>query len=177
MTSMNKPLRMGRSSQVINCLLAFCLLTGTAGFGAPMWGLDLAFKHKIIGRASVECDAIRGPGKGGLRDGYEVRVLSGDVTVYRLFDNDWAGMDGRFWVFESPTGDNAQYRQDYGVCTEWNALTHPVTCTLHKDTIIIVGRGQSVSCEKRPFFIRPSEALQVFIPKPKDSCRFGWALN
>ena len=153
---------------------AIMLLGGNAAFAR---GLDLSFTYKYLGPASFEPDAIKRPEEGGLRDGHYVTVLSDDVTVYRLFDNEDAGMLGRFWVFEPPTGDNAQYRRDYGVCADWNALTHPVTCRLLKGTTIIVGPGQSVSCKKPPRFIPASEALQVFIPNPKKSCKIGWALN
>ncbi|WP_146155711.1 hypothetical protein [Enhygromyxa salina] len=137
-------------------------------------------KVEIVDQASPEAeaaglsDAVKAAGLGGLSEGLVVR-LEQDMSVYRL----WSGPDrlygentnrlGSWWAFDAPSGTEAQYRVDYGVCEGWNDLTWAVGCTLAAGAVVIIGPGQSVSaeaCENPGESYTVSDHWQVYIAEP-----------
>lgn len=132
-----------------------------APVAAPAAGL--ALPAALVGKAEVLAPtdpayaradttaAVKPEGDGGLTEGLVVK-LTADVPVYRM----WSGptkKDGRgntnrigqWWAYDAPSGSVSDYRHNYEVCTSWNDLTWMASCTLKKDSVVVIGPGQSVS--------------------------------
>ena len=94
--------------------------------------------------------ALGEPGKGGLCQG-QVYISTGikTVTLYRAWNSTNPGsMYGKWWAFSRPSGEVAQYREDFEICYQWSPLDKLVTCELKAGTKVVVGNGQSAYCSE-----------------------------
>lgn len=112
------------------------------------------------------------PGKGSLCEG-KVFVAQGPVTVYRVFSASWkasklAGPTGAFWTLERPTGTAANYRATYEICKEWNDLDMLNECKIELGAKVVLGPGQSATCDKSDASYPRSAANQVVLVKKAD---------
>jgi hypothetical protein len=116
--------------------------------------------------------SIGEPGKGSLCAG-EVFIAKGPVTVYRLFSASWkdsklAGPKGAFWTLDRPGGTAATYRNVYEICKEWNDLDMINECTIEAGARVVLGPGQSATCDKSDTSYPRSAANQVVLVKKAD---------
>ncbi len=116
--------------------------------------------------------SIGAPGKGSLCEG-QVFVAKDPVTVYRVFSASWktsklAGPTGAYWTLEKPSGTAAQYRTTYEICQEWNDLDMLNECKIEKGAKVILGPGQSATCEKSGGSFPGNAANQLVIVKKAD---------
>ena len=116
--------------------------------------------------------SIGAPGKGSLCEG-QVFVAKEPVTVYRVFSASWktsklAGPSGAYWTLEKPSGTAAQYRTTYEICQEWNDLDMLNECKIEKGAKVILGPGQSATCEKSGGSFPGNAANQLVIVKKAD---------
>ncbi|MFM2059041.1 MAG: hypothetical protein RLY71_3426 [Pseudomonadota bacterium] len=105
-------------------------------------------ENKYIERIFAQMPQIvRKPGEGGLVSATWIKVEQ-DIRVYRMWNGPPArNRIGNWWTYERPRGTVHQYRRDYDICTQWNALRAVATCTLKAGAFAVVGPGQSVSAE------------------------------
>jgi hypothetical protein len=114
--------------------------------------------------------AVKEPGAGGLSDAIVLRTLE-NITIYRV----WNGPEGAYrddfkttnrlgfwWSPEHPQGSKAAYRQQYGVCPQYNELEWVTSCTLHAGSLIAVGPTQSVNCKDGPE-LPATSSLQIYV--------------
>jgi len=102
------------------------------------------------------------PGRGGLCIG-EVFVVGKPLTVYRVWGRSKTNSDkGRWWSLEPPKGNLASWQALNDVCPEWNPADVVSKCELEKDTIVVLGTGQSATCNNGTF--PPSPVNQLYIP-------------
>jgi hypothetical protein len=116
--------------------------------------------------------SIGEPGKGSLCAG-QVFVAQGPVTVYRLFSASWkdsklAGPKGAFWTLDKPSGTAASYRNVYEICKEWNDLDMINECTIEVGARVVLGPGQSATCDKSDTSSPRSAANQLVLVKKAD---------
>lgn len=116
--------------------------------------------------------SIGAPGKGSLCEG-KVFTAKEPVTVYRVFSASWktsklAGPTGAYWTLEKPSGTAAQYRTTYEICQEWNDLDMLNECKIEKGAKVILGPGQSATCEKSGGSFPGNAANQVVLVKKAD---------
>jgi hypothetical protein len=116
--------------------------------------------------------SIGAPGKGSLCEG-QVFVAKEPVTVYRVFSASWktsklAGPTGAYWTLEKPSGTSTQYRTTYEICQEWNDLDMLNECKVEKGAKVILGPGQSATCEKSGGSFPGNAANQVVLVKKAD---------
>lgn len=106
--------------------------------------------------------ALGDPGKGSLCTG-KVFEVTKPVTVYRVWNKAKAYTQlGRWWSFSTPKGPVSAYRAANAICPEWSDLDVVSECKLKPGVKIVVGPGQSATCEKGGF---PASATnQVFVP-------------
>jgi hypothetical protein len=112
------------------------------------------------------------PGKGSLCEG-KVFVAQGPVTVYRIFSASWkdskrAGPKGAFWTLDKPSGTAANYRNVYEICKEWNDLDMLNECTIEAGAKVVLGPGQSTTCDKSDTSYPRSAANQIVLVKKAD---------
>ena len=108
--------------------------------------------------------ALGKPGKGGLCQG-QVYISTGikTVTLYRAWNSTNPGsMYGNWWAFSRPSGEVAQYREDFEICYQWSPLDKLVTCELKAGTKVVVGNGQSAYCSEYLSY-GVSSSQQVYI--------------
>jgi hypothetical protein len=99
--------------------------------------------------------------KGGICAGKTFKVNQA-LLVYRLWDGQIAASQyGSWWALTRPSGSRDAYRQDYGICPNWNALNRLTACTVKPGTVIVIGSTQSVQCDDGSYGVSPSS--QVFI--------------
>lgn len=105
--------------------------------------------------------ALGEPEKGGLCKGqvYEVKEA---FTIYRAWNSTNPGSEkGKWWAFNRPEGNVAQYREDYEICYQWSPLDMMTTCTIEAGTQLVIGSGQSAFCSD--YLTYPtSTAQQIF---------------
>jgi hypothetical protein len=116
--------------------------------------------------------SIGAPGKGSLCEG-KVFVAQGPVTVYRAFSASYktsklAGPTGAFWTLDRPSGSSANYRNVYEICKEWNDLDMINECKIEVGARVVLGPGQSATCDKSDTSYPRSAANQVVIVKKAD---------
>ena len=116
--------------------------------------------------------SLGAPGKGSLCEG-KVFIAREPVTVYRVFSASWktsklAGPKGAFWTLERPSGTAAQYRATYEICQEWNDLDMLNECQIEKGAKVVLGPGQSATCEKSAGAFPGNAANQVVLVKKAD---------
>jgi hypothetical protein len=116
--------------------------------------------------------SVGAPGKGSLCEG-KVFVAQGPVTVYRIFSASWkdsklAGPKGAFWTLDRPTGTAASYRNVYEICKEWNDLDMINECKIEVGAKVVLGPGQSATCDKSDTSYPRSAANQVVLVKKAD---------
>ncbi len=116
----------------------------------------------VVDDDALLASAIGTTGQGKLCTGavFEARAR---VRVYRLYGGQ-ARDRGRWWSLERPTGDAASYRAANAICAAWNDLTTLNECELPIGAKVVVGPGQSVSCDEGCF--PPSATNQTFVPDP-----------
>lgn len=116
----------------------------------------------VVDDPALLASAIGATGEGKLCTGavFEARAR---VHVYRLYGGP-ARDRGRWWSLERPTGDAASYRAANAICASWNDLTTLNDCELPVRAKVVVGPGQSVSCDEGCF--PPSATNQTFVPDP-----------
>jgi len=99
--------------------------------------------------------ALGKPGKGSLLDFAVVR-LKEDMPMRRIYggsskkDGYWWTLSyaaGMFWAAGEDKISMCEMMQASGVCPEWNAATHLVTCMAKKGWAFVVGQGQSAKCQ------------------------------
>ncbi|GEM_PF-365541 len=54
---------------------------------------------------------------------------------------------GKWWAFNLPDGKIAQYRSDYEICYQFSPLDKLTQCTLKPNTKVVIGTGQSMTCD------------------------------
>ncbi|MEP7122475.1 MAG: hypothetical protein ABJE95_16255 [Byssovorax sp.] len=116
--------------------------------------------------------SIGAPGKGSLCAG-QVFVAQGPVTVYRVFSASYqtsklAGPAGAFWTLDKPSGTAANYRNVYEICKEWNDLDMLNECTIEVGAKVVLGPGQSATCDKSATSYPRSAANQIVLVKKAD---------
>jgi hypothetical protein len=116
--------------------------------------------------------SIGEPGKGALCEG-KVFIAQGPVTVYRAFSASYktsklAGPTGAFWTLDRPSGTAARYRNVYEICKEWNDLDMLNECTIEVGARVVLGPGQSATCDKSDTSYPRSAANQVVLVKKAD---------
>ena len=116
--------------------------------------------------------SIGEPGKGSLCAG-QVFVAQGPVTVYRIFSASWkdsklAGPRGAFWTLDKPTGTAATYRTVHEICKEWNDLDMLNECKIEVGARVVLGPGQSVTCDKSDTSYPRSATNQIVLVKKAD---------
>lgn len=116
--------------------------------------------------------SIGEPGKGSLCAG-RVFTAKGPVTVYRLFSASWkesrlAGPTGAYWTLDRPGGTAATYRSVYEICKEWNDLDMISECTIEAGARVVIGPGQSATCDESDTSYPRSAANQVVLVKKAD---------
>lgn len=119
--------------------------------------------------AALLASAIGAPGEGKLCSGAVFQVMA-TVHVYRLYGGPARDL-GRWWSFTRPMGDAPSYRSANAICASWNDLAQLNECELPLATSVVVGTGQSVSCDEGCF--GSSVVNQVFVPNPAvlQACR------
>jgi hypothetical protein len=106
--------------------------------------------------------ALGAPGKGSLCTGKVFQVVK-PVTVYRVWNKAKAYTQlGRWWSFSTPRGPADDYRRANDICPEWSALDVVSECKLKVGARVVVGPGQSATCEKGA--LPASATNQVFVP-------------
>lgn len=116
--------------------------------------------------------SVGAPGKGSLCEG-KLFVARGPVTVYRIFSASWkdsklAGPRGAFWTLDRPTGAAGSYRNVYQICKEWNDLDMLNECTIEVGARVVLGPGQSATCDKSDTSYPRSAANQIVLIKKAD---------
>jgi len=107
--------------------------------------------------------ALGAPGKGQLCAG-KVYTTVKPVTVYRVWNSAKAYTQlGSWWSLSRPGGPVDQYRADNAICPEWSDLNTVSECHLKVGAKVVVGPGQSASCDKGVTY-PPSATNQVFVP-------------
>ena len=101
-------------------------------------------------------------GQGKLCTGVVLKTVS-KVTVYRVWNSskDYS-LYGRWWSFKLPKGPREKYRKDNVICPSWSNLDRLSSCTIKVGTNIVIGPGQSATCEHMT--LPKSVVNQVFIP-------------
>lgn len=107
--------------------------------------------------------AVGQPGEGKLCTG-QVFEATAPVTVYRVWTaaKDWSQLGG-WWSFDEPVGPVEAYREANAICPEWSDLDRVSRCTVKVGARIVVGPGQSATCEGGLGYAA-SAVNQVFIP-------------
>jgi hypothetical protein len=107
-------------------------------------------------------DALGEPLKGKLCKAKVYQVDSA-VTVYRVWDkNKDYTIHGRWWSMTLPQGPKEEYRIKNDICPEWSKLNVMSSCTVLKDSKIVIGPDQSAQCKNS---VLPASAInQVYIP-------------
>ncbi|PMS17649.1 hypothetical protein C0Z18_19520 [Trinickia dabaoshanensis] len=108
---------------------------------------------------------VQPPGKGGLCMGQAYQVTQ-PLTVYRVWDSSkpW-GEFGKWWSFTPPAGPRDAYRVANEICPSWSALDRVTQCRLKVGSEIVIGTGQSATCDpKDNASYPPSAQIQVFVP-------------
>jgi len=101
-------------------------------------------------------------GKGMLCAG-RVYQATQPVTVYRVWDAAKGyTLHGGWWSFNKPQGPRDRYQVENDICPEWSALDRMSSCSIKVGAKIVVGPGQSATCEHDT--LPKSAANQVFIP-------------
>jgi len=101
-------------------------------------------------------------GKGMLCAG-KVYQATQPVTVYRVWDaTKTYTLYGGWWSFNQPQGPRDRYQVENDICPEWSALDRMSSCSIKVGAKIVVGPGQSATCEQST--LPKSAANQVFIP-------------
>lgn len=106
--------------------------------------------------------AIAKDGEGKLCMGAVYEVTE-PVTVYRV----WTAAKpytqiGGWWSFDAPQGPADAYRAANAICPEWSALDMVSRCTVKVGAHLVVGPGQSATCEGGVAYGQ-SPVNQVFI--------------
>jgi len=113
---------------------------------------------------------IGSPNKGMLCQGkvYESKA-NAQVTLYRAWNSTNPGSKlGKWWAFNQPAGEVAQYRSDFEICYQWSPLDKLVRCELKPGTKVVVGNGQSAECSA--YLTYPvSAAQQIYIEDAANS--------
>lgn len=100
-------------------------------------------------------------GKGQLCAGRVYEVTS-PIAVYRAWDSTKQYTAyGRWWSFDRPHGPREQYQKDNAICPEWSGLDRVSSCTVKQGTKIVVGVGQSATCQNGAY--EKSATNQVYI--------------
>lgn len=107
--------------------------------------------------------ALGKAGEGKLCSAKVFRVTA-DVVAYRVWDaGNPKSRTGRWWSLARPQGPVDEYRKANAVCKAWSALDRSVTCKLKVGAKVVVGPGQSVTCDDGVVF-PASPVNQVFVP-------------
>ena len=114
--------------------------------------------------------ALNDINKGGLCQG-KVYISKKDINIqiYRAWNStNLNSRLGKWWAFNLPNGEIAQYRKNYEICYQFSPLDKLTRCNLKANTKIVVGTGQSVMCDK--FLAYPtSETKQIYIENNVES--------
>lgn len=70
---------------------------------------------------------------------------------------------GRWWSFSMPSGKISAYREKYAICPEYSPLDMMVRCSLVEGSILVLGTGQSASCQAKSQY-PASPAIQIYLP-------------
>lgn len=102
-------------------------------------------------------------GGGGIFD-YEIVRTKEPVPMNRVYGGQ-ATECGYWWSLPYDTGtlpvSFAEYAKIVGVCPEWNAGTHIVSCMVPKGWAFVMGQGQSVFCPNGQTIYPPGSVFQV----------------
>ncbi|HCS12284.1 MAG: hypothetical protein COS82_11305 [Zetaproteobacteria bacterium CG06_land_8_20_14_3_00_59_53] len=157
-------------------LLAGCALH-TPQTGSALSGIDgIACVGQIntppAGLVAADDDAllksVLGSGGKGMLCAGRVYQATAPVTVYRVWDSSKSNsLYGGWWSFNRPQGPRDSYRTENDICAEWSALDRMSSCSIKPGAKIVVGPGQSATCEHG--ILPKSAANQVFIPNDSRS--------
>ncbi|WP_028864042.1 hypothetical protein [Psychromonas aquimarina] len=109
---------------------------------------SFADKFESIEDAQLLSEALGRPDKGKLCQGQVYASKKGiQITIYRAWNSTNPNSKfGKWWAFQKPSGEIAEYRADYEICYQWSPLDKLVNCTLKPGTKVVVGTGQSAEC-------------------------------
>lgn len=167
---------MGRALVLVALVLSACasaptrtvVLRGLDGQSCVVGGE--AVPHQVVEvSAPALLDAALGrTGEGRICAGRVYRLRE-PLRIYRVWDAAKQNTYGEWWALSPPRGDREEYRREYAVCPEWNALDHLAACTLRAGARVVLGPGQSATCADRTYARSPS--TQVFIQGRTDEIR------
>lgn len=114
--------------------------------------------------------ALGQPGKGALCEG-QVFAAKEPVTVYRVFSASYetskrAGPTGAYWTLQKPSGKKAEYCASYCICSEWNDLDMLNECKLEIGAKVVLGPGQSATCNDGKVYSASSTNQVLILKKP-----------
>lgn len=116
---------------------------------------------KEVDDAALLKSALGDPGKGALCAG-KVFEATKPITVYRVWNKAKPYTQlGRWWSFARPLGPVDAYQKANDICPEWSALDVMSECKVKVGAHIVIGPGQSATCEKSS--LPASATNQVFI--------------
>lgn len=105
----------------------------------------------------------RRPGQGGLCHAQMFKTTE-PITLYRVYSARRRETRlGGVWTADAPRGRREVYRRDYAVCSEWSDLDAVVACELPAGASVIVGVGQSLTCDDGEAYPQ-SGANQLLVP-------------
>lgn len=82
---------------------------------------------------------------------------------------------GHWWSFSMPSGKIADYREKYAICPKYSPLDMMVRCTLKEGSIVVLGTGQSASCNA--FQYPASSAIQLYLSNAGDNTEACQSFN
>jgi hypothetical protein len=145
------------SAQVIQATQAVSI----DGQACMLNGVDALPEATVVNDPAMLALALGASLKGGICAGKTFKINQ-PLQVYRLWDGQVAASQyGSWWALTRPSGSRDAYRQDYGICPNWNALNRLTVCSVKPGTVIVIGSTQSVQCDDGSYGVSPSS--QVFI--------------
>ncbi|CAG34973.1 hypothetical protein [Desulfotalea psychrophila] len=107
-------------------------------------------KFELVEDAQLLGEALGAPNKGKLCQGRVYKSnKDGQIIIYRAWNSTNPNSKfGKWWAFQAPTGEIAQYRSGYEICYQWSPLDTLVSCTLKPESKVVVGTGQSAECSE-----------------------------
>ena len=114
-----------------------------------------------VDRPELVTASLGSAGTGGLCQAKAYKVTQ-PFEIYRAWNSrkPYSKL-GHWWSFSMPSGKIAQYREKYAICPKYSPLDMMVRCSLQEGSIVVLGTGQSASCNA--FDYPASSAIQLYV--------------